>query len=68
LATFSLAFGGLQGLVDAADPLLFEGHGVHRGDLHPGLREGKAGGGGGKGGREGEQVTAGADHGLLQVD
>jgi hypothetical protein len=35
--------GGLQRLVDAADPLLLDRHGVDRGDLELGLGEGGAG-------------------------
>jgi hypothetical protein len=43
---FDLAarFGRLQRLVDAAHPLLLEGHGVHRRHLQLGLRQRQAGG------------------------
>ena len=62
---FDLAacFGGLQGLVDAADPLLFKRHCVDRRDLELGLREGQRGRHrhGGREGHGGAEQASGED-------
>ena len=62
---FDLAacFGGLQRLVDAADPLLFERHRVDRRDLELGLRQGLRGRHrhGGREGHGGAEQASGED-------